>query len=389
MRTTELKRAKFEQYKFDHDNHFEWTQERLEKLRALNNALLEAEKKTIAMMQKTITAFKRIEEERCPFLHDFKILGQIFFEKAILLLDEEEKAALPEETRKSIEKWYDLSRCIEDSYWRLVYDCATGDFLPLSKMFLNENLYCWDMGLPDDCDIKICNYLCALYTYNPALCLEDLLDCSAEDFLPDVSARKGHAVQKLYEKNSYNSWRDDGTQELLAQRSLFLDKHFEWSEQNIQKMFKVNEIVWSRTNQAKEEMRQLGEAFLELAKTDPFFAEFDIDAELQYQSQKPTDIATVEMQKKLTERTYSGFLLLRFYGENGVGDFRDARHDDENLNWNFEVYAQHFNEEQKKVRFHYFMHCIFIDGQTYSFEDLIRMEEDGFVLCYAIDFCNW
>ena len=65
---------------------------------------------------------------------------------------------------------------------------------------------------------------------------------------------------------------------------------------------------------------------------------------------------------------------------------RDNINSDEHLNWNFEVYAWHFNEEQKKVRFNYFMHTVFIDDHTFTFEDLVRMEEDGFIPRYEITF---
>ena len=41
---------------------------------------------------------------------------------------------------------------------------------------------------------------------------------------------------------------------------------------------------------------------------------------------------------------------------------------------------------RKKIRFSYLMHTVFVDGRTFSFEDLVRMEEDGFFTRYEITF---
>ena len=64
----------------------------------------------------------------------------------------------------------------------------------------------------------------------------------------------------------------------------------------------------------------------------------------------------------------------------------DSIHDDDTLNWNFEVYSPHLSEEQKKVKFHYLMHTLFVDDNIYSFEDLVRMREEDFKICLEI---NW
>ena len=65
--------------------------------------------------------------------------------------------------------------------------------------------------------------------------------------------------------------------------------------------------------------------------------------------------------------------------------FSDFWGKDEKLNWNFEVFKQHLSEEQQKVKFHYFMHTVFVDDEVYSLEDLVRMREEDFRVCMKIN----
>ena len=236
----------------------------------------------------------------------------------------------------------------------------------------------WIFDLPDENEVKLCSFLIHFYEHISLVSFFDLLDCSKEDFFPHVSVEincdtvelEDIEIQRLSQRRQRN---ESSVALILENRKLALNDNFKWSEENIQKMFAVNAIVWKKYDQMEQNIKRLASVFRELSKTDPFFEPWDIDAELRYQSKKPTDIASVEMQKLLSQHTLMFGMNLRLNANIPEEAFRDDINRDEHLNWNFEVYAWHFNEEQKKVRFNYFMHTVFIDDHTFSEGQVYRI----------------
>lgn len=60
--------------------------------------------------------------------------------------------------------------------------------------------------------------------------------------------------------------------------------------------------------------------------------------------------------------------------------------DDISLNWNYEEYAEYLTEEQKSFRFNSYMRRDLIDNDIFSFEDIIRMKEEDFCICWGFNF---
>lgn len=347
-------------------------------------------------MKKVADVFTRLESEGFDFLHGFKVVGDIEFYKTLLDDENLDESKLSGSEAEEFEKWQFLSEESETQYWSLVFDSDTGDFMPLSKLLLsNEIGKDWCFNLPDEEDVKLCSFLIYFYEHISPISFSDLFECTADDFFPYISVEincdtvelRDFEFHRLYKRRCVN---DSPVTLILENRQRALNDKFEWSEENIQKILAVNAIVWKKHNQTKENMKRLASVFKELAKTDPFFETWDIDAELRYQSKKPTDIASVEMQKLLSEVTLSFGMNLRLNDNIPERELDDEIDDyingDEHFNWNFEVYANHLNEKQKKIRFAYLMHTVFVDGWTFSFEDLVRMEEDGFFTHYEITF---
>ena len=89
--------------------------------------------------------------------------------------------------------------------------------------------------------------------------------------------------------------------EVLLGRKNFLNRNFEWSETNIQKIMDVNAWLWKRTDELKHYMKELSSPFKKLAQTDSDFAEFNIRGQIEYYGSEPTDIATMELQREMSK----------------------------------------------------------------------------------------
>lgn len=388
MRYSERERARYKERKRRLDNSFKWTKKRAANFRALNDALTAMQDKLVAQMRRAAEVFGALEKGECPFLRGFRIVGEIFFEPEICFTYEkyDNQDDIPEKLRKEMNKWDFLCFNTESEFWRLIYDSETGDFLSMSKVLMNMTEDGWLYDFPENADgIKVCSFLHVLHETAPFLTLQDLCVLTEKDFWTRIRVETVAETPELYAGQPVLYDYETPVQKLLYMRHSELERgSFEWNEQNIQKILDVNAMLWKRTNEIKRNMTTLAVILSELGKTDPLFAEFDIGAEIHYKTEKPTDIASAEIQRLLTENTRFSFWTLRINSDSWDGTIGDSVHDDDRFNWNFERYRKHLTEEQQKIKFHYFMHFVFIDGCTYTFADLLRMEEEGFVGIYDI-----
>lgn len=380
---------KYEMRRKNLDREFKWTQGQIEKLRTLNSGLLKKQEELISQMKKVSDLLTRLESEGFDFLHGFKVIGVIEFWKAEL--DEEDFGKSKFSASEDLEKWRYISEEANSRYWSLIFDSNTGDFMTFSKILLSDAIDTpYNFNLPEENKVKLCSFLIYFYEYISKASFSDLLECSTDDFFPwviveincDTVELKDFKIQQIYDHRLFD---ESPFPSVLEDRKNALDSKFEWSEENIKKILAINAIVWKKFNQAEENLKRLASVFRELSKTDSFFEPYGIEAEIRYQGKKPTDIASIEMQKLLCQYT-PDFGTYLGINENIPEVEMGNVNKNEDLNWNFEVYADHFNEDQKKIRFNYFMHRVFIDGPTFSLEDLVRMEEEGFYTRYEINF---
>jgi hypothetical protein len=318
------------------------------------------------------------------FLHGFKVIGQIDFEKAEL----EELCNLEKPTKeqkKKIDKWEDLQYYSSDimEAWLFIFDSSTADFLPLSKIRLRSNIGYW---ITDHQIIALYSVLENLLDGETALSYEDFTEITINDFKSNVRVILNYNVSELEGHSIYFPYCDyqDSVGNIFRDRKFILDFFFDWNEKNIQKMMEVNSWVWKRHEELKHYITELNSAFNIFSQTDPEFKNYTIEGQIEYNGSKATDIATLEMQKKMTK--YASFHNWTLGVKNDRQEILDSIHNDDKLNWNFEVFSPHFSEEQKKVKFHYLMHSLFVDDNIYSFEDLVRMREEDFKVCLEI---NW
>lgn len=318
--------------------------------------------------------FSRLEKEGFDFLKGFEVAGTIVFEKNYYYCKEEYEAEQKgrgiknypdwETIEKNEIKWQEYNWKMDQNVWMLKFDSKTNSFTPYSEFLMK------DEGLPG-----CCSYLKNLKAANKFLTDEDLSQCGSNEFYENIyillnnDCKKINSIKNFDCKNKHSSEAN-----ILSNRKKLLDEKFTWTEENIQKIFEINEEIWKKAKGIKNNMNRLWARLLEIEKDDKTFSDFNIDCEIQYQNKThPTDIADLPLLEALERNTSFGVYPLCCNDER---KFKDDMHDDKDVNWNFEVFRSHMSEEQKKIPFNYWMHAIFVDGSTYSLEDLVRMKAE-------------
>lgn len=372
------------------DKDFVWTDDIIKHLYKLNDDISKLQNQLVNQMRAAYDLFFKLEKSGMSFLHGFKIVGNIGFMKEIV---EELYCAvdMTDEQKAIVKKW----ECIEYysakeiDAWQLVFDSKIEDFMPLSKTRINEKRHIWNLKTPLIDNLLYCSYFAHFLDFNSTFSNADLIECTVKDFYPEIKVVVNHNVSELRAFSKYHPARYyefDFNRCILERRKEILDKTFEWNEVNIQKIMDVNSWIWKRTDELKSYMTEVNAAFHILSETEPEFANYSIDGQIEYHGNEANDIATIELQQEMSRQaTFEDWNLGLSETQQKIGD---EIHKDEAINWNREVYWQHLSEDQRKVYFHYLMHILFVDGDIYSFQDLVRMREEDFKVCMSIEWAK-
>lgn len=371
------------------DNTYEWKDEDIQKIKELNSDVEKLQEIMIEEIKSTNELFSKLEKNGMPFLHGFKVIGKFGFEKEIV----EKLYNIENPTKKQkaiIDKWDHISWYSNEEIeaWQLIFDSLTGDFMPFSKTRLNQKEdRWWHVNLPNDLDIEFCSFFSHFLKYNKTFSKKDLTELTVNDFIPVVKVILNYDVNELSGFSScypYHNADSDFIYNMLEDRCRTLNNSFKWNKKNIEKILKVNKWLWKNTDELKKELTELNNAFRSLSESDPKFQYYSIEGQIEYHGSEANDIATLELQRELSRRAAFHFWNLNLDENNS--EIRDCIHEDEKLNWNFEVFRPQLSEEQQKIKFHYFMHTVFVDDNIFSLEDLVRMREEDFKVCLEI---NW
>ena len=371
------------------DQSFEWKNEDIQKLQDLNSDIVKLQDILIEEIKSAYELFSELEKNGMSFLHGFKVIGKIVFEKEIV----EKLYEIESPTKKQkeiIDKWDNISWYSNEEIeaWQLIFDSMTGDFMPLSKTRLNqkENRF-WNLNIPDDKDLDFCSFLSHFLKFNKTFSNKDLMELTIKDFTPVVKVILNYDVNELSGFSScypYHNADSDFIYNMLEDRCRTLNNSFKWNKKNIEKILEVNNWLWKCTDELKKQLTELNNLFKALSETDSKFQYYSIEGQIEYHGSEANDIATMELQRELSRR--AGFHFWTLNLDENTFEIRDSIHEDEKLNWNFEVFKPHLSEEQQKIKFHYFMHTVFVDDNIFSLEDLVRMREEDFKVCLEI---NW
>ena len=374
--------------KYQMDNNFIWDKISAQKLRTLNDELSKMQESLIKRILSAYHLFSNLEKS-LPFLHGFKIIGRISFEKEIVS-NLKNLENLTEEQKEEIDKWRKIKKYSREGInaWNLIFDSNIKDFMPLSKLFLSKKLKNSISGFPkNEKAIEFCSYFDTFYFCNVTFSFQDLMECTIKDFTPEISVIINYNACEFHEFSIFNPtfpYDCFMVENVFSNRRNLLNDSFEWNEKNIKKIMKINTCLWKRTEEMKYYIQEINSALNFLSKTDPEFKHYSIDGKIEYHGFQPNDIASIEVQKYLSSNAYFDSYYFRIYEDSQ--EIIDHKHEDEDYNWNSEIYSNHLSEEQKKIRFHYLMYSLFVEDNIYSFEDLIRMREEDFKVCLEI---NW
>lgn len=368
------------------NKRFVWTKEAVQNILSLNVELKDMQGKLEQQIRFAYELFTKLEKNGMSFLHGFKVLGWIDFEKEILKeLYKLEKTT--KEQKKIMKKWEYLEIFSRDEIeaWHLVFDSDTADFLPLSKIRQKQKGKCWDFIFPDNENIDFYSFLEDFIDYNTVFSYQDFAELIIKDFTPVVKVILNYNISEMepFFTTYPRGVCQDNIYDILKDRKNALDRAFSWNDENINKIIEVNSCIWKRHNELIRYITELNSVFNIFSQTDPEFKNYIIEGQIEYHGRKANDIATLEMQKEMSR--YAAFHYWTLGVDDEQQEIYDSSHEDPNLNWNVEVYSHHLSEEQKRVRFHHLMHALFVDDHIYSFEDLVRMHEEDFKVCLEIE----
>lgn len=369
-----------------------WNKKSLGLFKELNDNILQMQDFVRNKMLAVNKEFLKLQNE-FSFLKGFQVIGQIEFSKTLLDddSDEEIRALWPANRRKEYDLWTMLTDYTDSKVWQLTFDSIAQDFTPYSKDLLKKSDYnSWYTGLSEDDGVQVASYLNSLVRMNQSITYKDLQKCTIEDFYPFVFVTVNFDEPEIVGFRNYRINIPEDIEAMCVERQRLHNRHFQWSEDNIERILQVNEVLNRKSAFMKESITKLHSRFKELGKKNSLFEYFDIDAEIQYQNKThPTEVADMKLLRILQDNTSFSTYSIRCNEETEriTDHWHDGIHN-EKINWNFEVYKNHLSEEQQKIPFNYFMHGVFVDGRTYSFEDLICMNEEDFVICWDINVNN-
>ena len=353
----------------EQNKNLDLTEEETQRLVCLNKELLAMEMKLKEMVLRVKDKFEVLKTQNLPFLERYNIFGRIEFEKE-----------LPENffTTEGI-IWSKLAYQTSSDYWKIKYDINKGDFTQYSNFLLDNNDY-MDLYLPFE--FKLCSFLNNFIHCNQTLSYRDLLECSIDDFYPVIwISNYGNEVFDTI--NNQYELAENPQLNLLAERKLNLDAKFDWSKENIDKILKINEALWQLSEKLKSDVTQVFNCFKNLSKTDPLFNQFTIKPYIKYEN-------------KATQTPYADSKLLKVLQHYTQPEHAVLECDEDSTEvtipqdtpWTTGTLQQHLSREQQNIRIHYLIDEYFIEGETYSLQDLVNIDPKDFVIKWRITFLD-
>ena len=204
----DLKKIQYLNRKGQLDKTLVWTKDIIQNLRDLNAGLTQLQNQLVEEMRSTCDLFSKLEKNGLPFLHGFKVVGKIGFEKEIL--NQLYEIENPTKEQKDImEKWDSISYYTKDELntWKLILDSETQDFMPWSKFLLNQNRPCHSITLPKgEPELECCSFYSHFLDYNVTFGVQDFAECTLKDFYTDVKVMLNYDVNELYESSSNKTY---------------------------------------------------------------------------------------------------------------------------------------------------------------------------------------
>ena len=233
-----------------------------------------------------------------------------------------------------------------DNYWYLEYDSSLNDFSPLSKDLLDLDFY-------------------------------------KDSFGTDIKVFINYEEENIGIKINPEQIKMD--KEMLLNRRTLHNNNFSWSKDNINKFFILNKTFCKMYDFMKSEIQKLYNRFNAYAENREIEG-FSIFTNIHYQNtQRINDILdkrTLQIINRCLTDMNEEWLNMSIFNKPIFG----CQTEDISLTWNFEKFSQFLSEKEKQFRFNPYMRRDLIDGQMFSFEDIIRMKEEDFSIQWQFKF---
>ena len=269
-----------------------------------------------------------------------------------------------------------------DNYWYLEYDSSLNDFSLFSKDLLNiRNTKCTGENQSN----YLCSFLCFFLTENENLCCKDLLDLDfyKDSFGTDIKVFINYEDDNIGIKINPEQIKMD--KEMLLNRRTLHNNNFSWLKDNINKFFILNKTFCKMYDFMKSEIQKLYNRFNAYAESREIEG-FSIFTNIHYQNtQRINDILdkrTLQIINRCLTDMNEEWLNMSIFNKPIFG----CQTEDISLTWNFERFSQFLSEKEKQFRFNPYMRRDLIDGQMFSFEDIIRMKEEDFCIQWQFQF---
>lgn len=173
---------------------------------------------------------------------------------------------------------------------------------------------------------------------------------------------------------------------LLFDRCLNLNHSFEWTPEKVEYVKKLGVAIVEKEDLLIKKVKKLAEDYNKLFKeTDTGFEDFYIEGCLRLKQNIKLPFASLEDKMRIWYKT---FWEDSSVSANTDGLFRDT--DDglflRDMNWNIERFDKKYVGD---TAIPYFLHRIFVDADTYSLEDLMRISPDDFIIDIVVIFRNY
>ena len=359
-------------------NYYEYTkfsEEENEKLEAINQTFLLMQDYLKDRMIIFANLFRKLSKKDFPYLSNFKIIGTIWFYKEDPRVFANFSGTLSEEERKMLDKWKEF-HFVEN--WLLEYDSILNDFTPLSKALLQHE----NFDSMRHKTFSTCSFLSFLINQNQCITYRDLFDL---DFFKDGFCTL-IKVYVNYDEDDIFSYSDSEQvnyeKKILSERKFLYNKSFNWSKSNMSKFVELNKFCSENYNFMESELKKLKKSFIKIANKR-IIESFGIWTNLHYNNtSKATDIADkyiLSMIKRQLNNTEE---------ELNIDHFNDLHmpFDDICITWNFEDIQNQLSEDQKLYKFNSYMRKTLLDGNIFSFNDIINMKNEDFCIRWVFDF---
>lgn len=355
-------------------------QNSFEEINKINQAFITMQNALRDRMLSIADIFFKLSEE-FEFIDEFKITGTLWISKydpRIFCSPNKEKVTISEQEKIIIEKWKKITL---NNYWRLEYDSSIKDFLPLSKdMLMLHNYY----TAQTDTDLNLCSFLQFLIAQNDNICCTDLQDINfdTDHFASEIKAYINYDDEDIY--NVKNAKQIELDRKMLIERRNIHNSDFSWSHDNIKRFFGLNEIIRRKFNFMRTELQKLQDWLYPYAD-EGVIQDFVIWTSIHYKNTQRTDDIldeqVLQMIKRCLRDDCEETLAMDFLNK----PMRGCQTEDISLAWNYEKYSKYLSEEEKNFKFSPYMRRDLIDGNIFSFEDIVRMQEKDF--CIRWEFC--